>query len=180
MPDPTLEEAIKEAYASNPVGEVELNTLEFRHPNFVDQNGDPSAIRVVLDNVDHYLTLEDDAPLNPGESVLFVRMAFELTKPEVDSVAGPAMDITLNNITPEIETQIRAATRSPYPVIGMYRLYLLSDKTQPQNNPPMEFQLDNVNADDESITARATFGNEAQRPFPNENYTATRFPGLSR
>lgn len=179
MPDPTLEEAIKEAYASCPA-EVELVTLEFRHPNFVDESSNPTAIRVVLDRVNHNLTLEDEAPLNPGESVNFIAMGFELDRPEVESSGTPVLTIRLQNIDREIEQQLRAATRSPYPVVGTLRIYLASDTSGPQNNPPMQFQLSDIEADDAAITANATFGNEATRQFPAENYTATRFPGLSR
>ena len=39
MPDTTLSEALKEAYASAPSDVVLLHTLELRHPSFVDEQG---------------------------------------------------------------------------------------------------------------------------------------------
>ena len=47
MPDPTLSQAIKEAYAAAPSDVVILHTLELRHPDFEDDDGNPTAIRVV-------------------------------------------------------------------------------------------------------------------------------------
>ena len=39
MPDPSLTQAIQEAYASAPSDVVILHTLELRHPEFIDENG---------------------------------------------------------------------------------------------------------------------------------------------
>ena len=49
MTDTTLSQALKEAYASAPSEVILLHTLELRHPSFVDDNGNPTAIRVVRD-----------------------------------------------------------------------------------------------------------------------------------
>jgi Domain of unknown function (DUF1833) len=65
----TLTEALAEVYASNPQDEVVLNTLELRHPTFVDDAGNPAPIRVVADYASATATLETDAPLNAGEAV---------------------------------------------------------------------------------------------------------------
>ena len=67
MPDPTLEQAIREAYASAPADTVILHTLELRHPAFADDDGRPTAIRVVRDNVDLTARLEAGAPLDAAE-----------------------------------------------------------------------------------------------------------------
>ncbi len=52
MPNAALSEAIKEAYASAPSEQIILHTLELRHPAFVDEAGQPVAIRVVRDTSD--------------------------------------------------------------------------------------------------------------------------------
>ena len=65
MTDASLSEALKEAYASADSEIIILHTLELRHPAFVDENGLPTAIRVVRDNVNHICRLEESAPLMP-------------------------------------------------------------------------------------------------------------------
>lgn len=85
MPDSTLSEALKEAYASAPSDVILLHTLELRHPTFVDDHGNSTAIRVVRDHINHTCTLENSAPLNHGEAVEFIAMAFDLELPPVNN-----------------------------------------------------------------------------------------------
>ena len=65
MPDPALEEAIREAYASCPSDRVVLHTVELRHPAFVDDNGNPTAVRVVR-NYEDEVTWRRIMPLIGG------------------------------------------------------------------------------------------------------------------
>src|SRR3546814_7299253 len=81
MPNAALSEAIKETYASAPSQQIILHTLELRHPAFVDEAGQPVAIRVVRDTGDLWARLESQAPLQAGERVQFVAMGFELDLP---------------------------------------------------------------------------------------------------
>ncbi len=47
MPDTTLSEALKEAYASAPSDVILLHTLELRHPSFVDEQGNTLDVLTV-------------------------------------------------------------------------------------------------------------------------------------
>lgn len=180
MPDSSLSEALKEAYASAPAGEVILHTLEFRHPLFRDELNQPAPIRVVLDHNDLEAVLEDSAPQNPGESVLFIAFSFELTLPEVQHTALPEIVITIDNVSRDIEDNLAAAVNSPYKVEVTYRPYLSTDLTGPQMDPPLTMTITQIEADDFRVTARATYGDAANKSFPSETYTAERFPGLVR
>lgn len=180
MSDTSLSEAWKEACAVAPAGVVMLYTLEFRHPNFVDDLGNPTAIRVVLDHQDLVATLEADAPLNPGASVLFVKMSFGLQLPNVESVAMPELQLVMDNVAKEIEDNLALASSSPHPIDVTCRMYLSTDLTGPQNNPPLSFILKNPIADDFQVTATASTSDVGNRQFPNQVYTTDRFPGLVR
>lgn len=180
MPDISLEAALKEAYASAPSDVVILHTLEFRHPNFVDDANQPTSIRVVLDHVDHTLRLESSAPLNPSQYVTFIRFAFDFTLPEVQNSATPEIIISMDNVSREIEDNLALAVASPYKVEVTYRPYLTTDSTTPQMDPPLTLTLTSVEADDFKVTARASYGDASNKAFPSELYTASRFPGLIR
>lgn len=180
MTDSSLSDAIKEAYASAPSGLVTLVTLEFRHPNFVDESGNPASIRVVNDHANLTATLEADAPLNPGESVIFISFNFDFQLPNVESVATPEMVLVLDNVTREIEDNLALATASPYEIQVTCRLYLSNDLTGPQNNPPYTFNITTCEADDFRVTCRCSMGNVANRQFPSKDYTVQLFPGLNR
>lgn len=172
MPDPTLEEALKEAYATAPAGEVILHTLEFRHPNFT------TPLRVVRDKADLDATLEIDAPENPGEEVTFVQFAFDLELPDVTTGSSPELLLTIDNVSRDILTYIDLAANSADLIEVTYRPYLASDTTAPQMNPPLTMTLKEVEADVFRITARCGFGNFANTPFPRETYDLQRFAGL--
>lgn len=47
MPNDVLQEAIKEAYASCPSDVFIYHTLEIKHPDFVDDDGNPTTIRLI-------------------------------------------------------------------------------------------------------------------------------------
>ncbi|MDD4926929.1 MAG: DUF1833 family protein [Methylotenera sp.] len=172
MPDSSLSQAIKEAYASAPADVVVLHTLEFRHPAFTQ------PLRVVLDHVDHTCTLEADAPVDPSTAVLFIGYAFKLDLPTVDNGAAPEVVITIDNVTLEIEDNIAAALTTTDKVVVTYRPYQSNDLSAPSMNPPMTLTITAINADNYRVTARAQLGDFANKAFPAENYTTSRFPGL--
>lgn len=174
-----LQQAIKEAYASAPGGII-IHTLEFRHPNFVDDFNVPTAIRVVLGHQNLTAKLEDTAPLDAGAYVTFVPINFDLDLPNIENIAMPEMGIQIDNVSRDIEDNLRIAAASPYPTSVTYRPYLDTDLTGPQSNPPLTLQLTSAEADDFKVTARASFGNAANMLVPRETYTTTRFPGMRR
>ncbi len=172
MPDTSLSQAIKEAYAAAPSDVVTLHTLEFRHPAFTQ------PLRVILDHIDHTCTLEEGAPEDPGAAVLFVGYAFDIVLPTVDAGAAPEVVITIDNVSMEIEDSINAALATTDKVQVTYRPYLSTDLTAPQMKPPMTLTISNITADRYRLSARAQLGDYANKAFPGESYSATRFPGL--
>lgn len=172
MPDPTLEEALMEAYATAPAGEVILHTLEFRHPSFTQ------PLRIVRDNNDLNATLEAGAPENGGEVVTFVKFAFDLELPDITSGATPELLLSIDNVNRELLTYFDEAANSKDLIEVTYRPYLATDTSAPQMNPPLNMTLKEVNADIFRVTARCGYGNFANRPFPNETYDLQRFSGL--
>jgi hypothetical protein len=175
MPDTTLKQAIKEAYASvHPGGVVELLTLEIRHPAI------SPPIRAVLDGQDWTLTLEATAPLEANQPVLFQAYAFSVQRPAIEEDALPELVIVIDNVSQEIENQITAAAYSGQKASCTFRAYLNIDTTGPQNDPPMHLTITHIEATDFRITARAGFADITNKHFPGEDYTSARFPGLVR
>lgn len=174
MPDASLSAAIKEAYAAAPANVVVYDTIELRHSTWA------APIRVVRDRANLTATLEADAPLNPGEAVVFTGFAFDLELPEMSDAASPEVVITIDNVSLEIEDAINEALLTTDLVQVTYRAFLSDDLSAPANNPPLTLTLSHIGADQFRITARAQLGDYANRRFPFEQYTATRFPGLVR
>ncbi len=180
MPDPALSQAISEAYAAAPSDVVILHTLELRHPAFVDDDGNPTAIRVVRDHQDLYARLEASAPLDPGAWVRFVALGFELELPPVDVAPVPEITVTLDNVSREIVRHLDAAATSQDQIEVTYRPYLSTDPEGPQMDPPITLVLAEVEGDAFRVTGRARMLDVGNKAFPAEVYTAARFPGLSR
>jgi hypothetical protein len=180
VPDASLSEAIREAYTSAPSDVVILHTLELRHPGFLDEQGAPTAIRVVRDRVDLFAHLESSAPLHPGEEVRFVAMAFDLNLPAVDSMPVPEVEITLDNVTREVMRHLDAAVQSQQMIEVTYRPYLSNDLSGPQMDPPLTLVLSFVEANPLRISARARMVDIGNKAFPGRTYTAKEFPGLTR
>ena len=180
MTNATLTEAIKEAYASAPSVGVLLDTLEIRHSAFIDDDGNAIAIRVVKDHKNLEAFLEQDAPLNGGEEVTFIAYSFTIDLPHVDDKASPRAVITIDNVSREIIENIERAVESQEVIKVTYRPYLTNDLSTPQHNPPLHLVLSEIEANVNKITAKASFGDLANKAFPNDTYTPSRFPGLGR
>ena len=180
MPDPALSEAIQEAYAHAPTDAIILHTLELRHPDFRDDSGNPTAIRVVRDQKDLEARLELEAPMDSGEWVTFVAMGFELDLPAVDTTPLPEIVVTLDNVSREIVRYLDVAAESQSFIEITYRPYLSNDLDGPQMDPPITLVLSEVEVDVQRVTARARMMDIGNKAFPSRTYTAREFPGLTR
>jgi len=172
MTDTTLSLALKEAYASAPSNLVIYHTLELFHPSF------SAPIRVVRDYDNLVARLEVTAPNNPGEQVTFIAFNFDFTKPEVSSQGVPQITITMDNVDRSIVANIEQALTTTDLVTLVYREYISTDLTAPQNNPPLTMNVIGITADVFTVTAIASFPNLMNRRFPSTGYDAQTFPGL--
>lgn len=175
-----LSEALKEAYASNPVGQVIIETLEFRHPSFTDELGNPSAFRIVNQHLDVIATLEITAPVQAGQAVTFQAFAFDVDLPGFKEGDVPQLSITIDNVGRELTQQLEAATTSQEPIVVTYRPYLLTDLTGPQMDPPIEMVVVGATATLTTIQFTASMDSVNNVAFPRRQYTAADFPGLVR
>ncbi len=168
MPDPTLTDALKEAYAACPDNVVLLHTLQFDHVAFTQ------PIRLVLNTESITATLEDGT-----NQATFVAANFELTLPEVSDAPVPEVQIAVDNVDREILLNIEAAMADPKKITVTYRPYLSTDLSEPQMNPPMTMQVKHIEADLFRVTARAGFADLSNKRFPGEEYDTLRFAGLA-
>lgn len=166
MPDPTLAEALKEAYAAAPSNAVIYHTITLDHSTFA------TPLYLVRDRVDLNATLET------GEAVTFTGYAFDFKRPEVSIGGLPQLVVEIDNVNQAILAAVQAASAATDPVTLTYREYLSTDLTAPANDPPMELTLSNVKANVFRVSATATFGDYVNKRFPTQTYDPDRFPGL--
>lgn len=169
-----LSEAIAEAYASANVGDPVLLTLEFRHPDFVDDDGNPTSAWVVNDYRNLVAFDEDSIERT------FIGVPFKYVKPDqTDSGAPKAAQIELDNVSLEVSRLLMQARESDDPVEVVEREYLPSDLTAPHVLPVTVTELAAPAITVETVSASCTFGNLTNRKYPARTYTAEDFPALA-
>ncbi len=180
MTDETLSEALKEAYASAPSDVIILHTLELRHPAFIDDAGNQTAIRVVRDNQNLKAFLEDSAILDAETEVEFLAMAFDFKHPSVNTSPTPEIVVSIDNVSTEIMSYLDKAIETQDMIEMTYRPYLSNDLSCPQMNPPITLAIKDIKVDIKKITATARMMDIGNKSFPSENYTAKNYAGLTR
>lgn len=172
MPNNLLQQAIKEAYASCPSDTIIYHTLEIKHPDFIDDNGNPTTIRIVQGFHGIIATLET------GEKVSFQAMCFDIELPPVDTSAVPEISIEFDNVSQEIIKHLDNAASSQHKTELIYRPYLSNDLSTPQMIPPINLTITEINCDIYKITAKARMTDIGNKIFPNETYRLSKFIGL--
>lgn len=179
MPDPSMTDALAEAAALAPADETIWHTLEIRHPDFEDEDGNPTSIFIVQNTKDLVAPLEPDAPVRGGEWVTFVGFLFGFALVSVEPGVTPEIEITVDGIDRSVIAQIDRAMESGEPIVVVYRPYLDSDLADgPQMDPAPSFELAEVHVSATSLKAKARTGVDLRGRFPRRSYTSAEFPGL--
>jgi len=179
MPDPTVSEALAEAYAIAPDDEVVIDTLEIRHPNFVDDDGNPDSIWITTNEEEVSAPVEDDAPVKGGQTIIWRSFAFSFALGRIEPGSGAELAFKIDNIDRRIIENLDLAVVEPTKIIMCYRPFLSTDLDGgPQMIPPPSFVLSQCSVDSFSVTGRARVALDLAGAFPRHLYTATEYPGL--
>lgn len=183
--------ALQEAYASAPTDEVILSTLELRHPSFIE-DGQLTAVRVISefgtlleesedpDVEDVYgweLKLEDNAPVQAGQTVKFVSCQFSITKPEQNENELPTFNIAIDNVSRLIMQYLDDALAYRAKLELTYREYLASDVLTPSFILGGA-SLKDVKCNNARVTGTARFADLVNKTFPGKVYRPNEFRGL--
>ena len=155
----TLSQELREIYASGK-NDVVLHTLELNHPSF----GGP--LYIVRDYVNLVANLE-----NSGPEVTFVTTAFSITPPQIDESGIKSLGISIDNVGREVIEKLELALDGGHnPITVTYRIYIASDTTGPQNDPPLKLLLTNISVDNFTASGTAATAGMINRRFPNKDY----------
>jgi hypothetical protein len=181
VPDPALSEALAEAGALAPADEIFRETLEFRHDDFEDENGDPDSLWLVADTQDLVAPLEADAPIKPGQWVTFRKSAFSgALRHSIEPGATPEIEITVNGVSRAILEYLDLAAASAKPLTVAYRIYLdTALEDGPQRDPVDVFEVADIQVGVSTITIKARTRCDLRGAFPVRVFGITEFPGLA-
>ena len=166
MPNTTLKQAIKEAYASAPTNTVIYDTIELKHPLLTP------TIRFVKDHFDLTATLET------GDEVVFTAYAFSLELPEIGQKESTSyITVSIDNTDRSIYEKLRSIVTSTVPMTLTYRPYISTDLSTPQYDPPLVLEMHEISTNISTITLKAKFRDFYNNFFSKSIYTYTEFPG---
>ena len=159
----TLSDELKELYASSG-DDVILHTLSFNHTSWA------SEFFIVRDWQDFTATLEDSGP-----STVFQKFAFNISGPNKDENGNQAIRITVDAVSLELVELIAQANADTNnnPIEVTYRMYINTDTTGPQNDPPLKLWLRRVTITNKTITGQAELISLENRKFPSVVYGST-------
>jgi len=160
--------AEKEAYANADDTRVMLYTLELMHPKFTQ------PLRIVADN--DPLTTE----IETGDTVEFTPFFFSIKRPPISEEPDPSLQITVDNVSGFMTPYLDIASRSGDSIHVVFRPYLVDEGDSSITRlSSIKLAIRNASANMTSVTLTAAHINPANLPFPKENYTSDRFPGLA-
>lgn len=158
-----LTNELKELYASGG-DDVILHTLAFSHPTW------DADFYIVRDWQDFTANLEDSGP-----STLFQKFAFSISGPDKDVIGNQTLSIQVDAVSRELVALLETANTDTNnnPIKVTYRIYLASDTSGPQNDPPLKMFMRTVRVNNTQITGQAELVNLENRKFPNVLYDNT-------
>ena len=160
--------AEKEAYANADDTRIMLYTLELMHPSFTQ------PLRIVADN--DPLTAE----IETGDTVEFTPFFFSIKRPPISEEPDPSLQITVDNVSGFMTPYLDIASRSGDSIHVMFRPFLVDEGDDSITRlSSIKLAIRNASASMTSVTLTAAHINPANLPFPKENYTSDRFPGLA-
>lgn len=179
MPDPTISEALAEAYAIAPAEEIIVDTLEVRHPSFIDAAGNPDSMWITTNEVELSAEIEGGAPIKAGQTVVFRAIPFSFSRPRIEAGSTASIDIRIDNINRDWIKALDRAVVEPSKILVCYRCYLASSLLDgPQIIPPPTFVLSQCDVDMFCLRGSARVAIDLAGSFPRRLYTAAEFPGL--
>lgn len=166
MPNPSISEALKEAYASCPVVKVVFDTLEIR------QTGVQAPIYIVKSKAE--LTARDEN----GIYRTFEPSGFVFSLPPENEEGFKSLNVAIDNIDRRVSDFVNSARSARVPVEMVYRPYVSDNLLAPAMIPPLVLYLKDIQVTTNQVTGKATFFDVVNKKFPSELYTRERFPGL--
>lgn len=174
MPVPATR-AWEEAAATIRAQERTFVTLEILHSTFVE-DGAPAPVRAVANTEDLQFRLEDEAPLNGGQTVTFKGIPFGIDYPRIGKL-GVEAPIWLDNVNREVARYLEPATKLNESVIVIFRGYVLSDPTT-VGHGPFRLLLRNVKRKGARLEGTLTIADPTKLRVMREIFDQQRFPAL--
>lgn len=164
-----LSAELQELYATPSPYDGEALTLAFDHATLV------SPIYVTNQPRGFQATLEDLS------TVYFQPIAFAIEFPKRDDRGRQDLQIAMDNIGRTLMDMLKTGiAQASDPVYVTLRTYLWTDKSQPQESPPLTLTITSFAVQSGVVNMTAGRADFFARPFPFTRYLRSIWPGLDR
>jgi len=165
-----ISESLKFIYASAPVTDTYVETLELRHSQFAD-----GSIYITNQLAGWTGKLEN------GSAIYFQFLPFAVVPPQSADEGNFTLQVAIDNASKTLMEQLELLAERPTESIELYyRIYLASDVNTVQNDPPLKLSIESVTATQSVVAFSAGLANLRKLPFPSMVYDTALYPGLSR
>ncbi len=148
---------------------VRYCTLELRCPDFSQTH---YLVSAMPDSGPLQAQLEDSTPVE------FIPSPISMRLPEQGVQGRESLQVTLDGVSRDVLLELeRNANGAHAPITAVYREYLDSDLTGPQDI--RELTLRNPSVSSNRVTAECTYSQPINLPFPRTKYTSLTHPGLN-
>lgn len=180
MINATLDEAIREAYASAPVDVIVLHTLEINHPAFTAParvcrwpvtDNEPTRFRCLI---------EPEALYNPGQVVDFIGLPFDITLPEKSTDNPGSFTLRLDNVGDTLDEELESAALFGSKITAIYREYIKgTETTDGPRSVWSDITITNPHMEGQTIVANGAVLDWLFKPF-GSLYLPSDYPALVR
>ena len=159
-----MSQILQRVYASAPVDDLPMHTLELQADSLW-------TLRICegFDDV--------TAGIEGGEMVTFLASGMGVSLPARGVKGRQDLQFQIDNVTGEALTKINQAIDAGVPIKVIYRVYTLSDLTEPAE-PAIEMKAVDVQATAQSLNVVASFNDLVNKAWPKNRYTPSIAPGL--
>ena len=176
----SLDEAVREAYASAPVDTVVLDTLEIWHRT-LRSAGPVRIVRwpiVGPTPVEFRMLLEEDADRDPGQVVTFLGLPFEIQLPEKSQDTPGEFQVNIGGAGSVLEPYLETAATSGGVISAVFRTYIQGHEDEGPRDVWPGIQLHSPYVDQNgNVQLKGSVLNWINRKF-GRLYTPSRYPAL--
>jgi len=168
---PPISEALQRVYASAPVDDHYIECMSISHPSML------FTTRYITNEFGGVTAGLEDS----GGNQTFDYLPFAVMPPRAGEEANLQLQVVISNVGRDLIDELEAAATDPTtPLIVVYRVYLATDLTTPQNDPPTTLDIRAVTVTNSIVSFTAGITNLRTMRFPAQLYTTELFPGLLR
>ncbi|MGS0535362.1 DUF1833 family protein [Pseudoalteromonas sp. SaAl2] len=159
-----MSQVLQRVYASAPVDDLPIHTLELQ--------ADSLWTLRICDGFD-----DVTAGIEGDEMVPFLASGMGVSLPTRGVKGRQDLQFQIDNVTGEALTKVNEAIDAGVPIKVIYRVYTVSDLTEPAE-PAIEMKAVDVQATALSLNVIASFNDLVNKAWPKNRYTPTIAPGL--